>query len=187
MKKVIKGILILFAVAIIMTPSFDTEAKTVTKYATKTIKLKEKCSDNSKTIHKVKRNTHLTVTKQGKKWAYIEYKGQTLYTHKVWLHSKRSPKKYTARQFRRKGVIHWGGKKWTWYTQRILPGRGLHIPGRHLSKEGFVLDKDGYIVVAITWSARRKRKIVPTPFGRYGKCYDCGSGGSAWRDIYTNW
>ena len=84
-------------------------------------------------------------------------------------------------------MIYWGGCKWTWYSQRLLPGRGLKIPGRHVDGQGFVCDKNDYIVVASTVAMKRKGTIVPTPFGKYGKCYDCGGGGSAWRDVYTNW
>ena len=73
------------------------------------------------------------------------------------------------------------------YLQRILPGYSLKIPGRHLDSEGFVCDKDDYIVVAVTPALKKQKAIVPTPFGKYAKVYDCGEGGSAWRDVYVAW
>lgn len=184
-----KGLATLFAVLImaVLTLSFDTEAKTVNKYATKTLELKEQARQKSKTVVKVKTNTKMTLIKDGKTWSMVEYNGQILYVKKEYLHKSKSPKKYTGRQFRRSGVIRWGGCKWTWYSQRVLSGGGLKIKGRHLDKQGFVCDKDGYIVVAITPKMKKKKAIVPTPFGKYGRCYDCGGGGSAWRDVYVGW
>ena len=84
--------------------------------------------------------------------------------------------KVSAKQFRRRGVIRWHGYKWTWYSQRVLPGRGLKIPGRHVDKHGYIVDRKGYIVLA--HKTLRKGKVVKTPFGRKGKIYDrCPSAG----------
>ena len=182
-----RTILILIALTIMMTP-VRADAKTLTRYATKTVALKERCNDKSKTVFKVKTHTKLTVVKEYKKWCRIQYNGKTVYTHKEYLHAKRSPKKYTRKYFKRRGVIRWGGKKWTWYTQRQLPGRGLKIPGRHVDKNGFVCDKEDYIVLASSIGYKKQRKILPTPFGKYGKVYDTnGTWNYGWRDVYTNW
>ncbi len=99
------------------------------------------------------------------------------------VHAK--PKvKYSAKQFRRLGVIRWGGYKWTWYSQRVLRGGGLKIPGRHVDKNGYVVDKKGYIVLA--HKTLKKGKVVKTPFGRKGKIYDrCPSRGIM--DTYVAW
>lgn len=184
MRKVIRGLLILFAFTMLI--GMSAEAKETVKYTTpKQTALYDK--KNGEEVMMVKRNTKLTIIRENVHWAKVQYKKEKYWVQTKWLHSSKCVKKYTARKFRRAGVLRWGGKKWTWYTQRILPGRGLHIPGRHLDKNGFVCDKDDYIVVAITRSARQKRLVVPTPFGKYGKCYDCGCGGSAWRDVYTAW
>ena len=78
--------------------------------------------------------------------------------------------KYSAKYFRKMGVIRWHGYKWTWYSQRILPGRGLKIPGRHVDKHGFIVDKKGYIVIA--HKTLKKGKIIKTPFGKKAKVYD---------------
>lgn len=182
MRKLIMGLLL---ITIIMLMGMTVQAKETTRYTTQTVTLRS--SRDGKALKEIKRNNKVKLVKEGKYWSRVTYKGDLYKVEKKYLHEKKSPKVYTARQFRQRGVIRWGGKKWTWYTQRILPGYGLHIPGRHLDKNGFVCDKDDYIVVAITRSARKSRLVVPTPFGKYGKCYDCGGGGSAWRDVYCNW
>lgn len=189
MKTISKGILILAVIAALMTPSFDTEAKTVYKYATKTVQLKQRTNDRSKTMKTVKVHTKLKITHEWKVWCRVEWNGKNYYTHKAYLHSQPCANKYTPKYFKRRGVIRWGGKKWTWYTQRQLPGKGLKIPGRHLDKKlGYVLDKDGYIVLASSIGYKKQRKILPTPFGRYGKVYDTnGTWNYGWRDVYTNW
>lgn len=96
--------------------------------------------------------------------------------------SSNSPKLYTLNQFRFKGVVNWGGYKYTFYSQRVLPGRGLKIPGRHVNADGYVADKDGYIVIAN--SSRPKGTVVPTPFGYMGKVYDRGVYGNH-LDVYV--
>ena len=91
---------------------------------------------------------------------------------------------YSAAQFKTQGVIRWNGWKWTWYTERILPGEGLKIPGRHTDAEGWVRDSDGYLCLAS--STLSKGTIIDTPFGSQGKVYDCGCAvGTV--DVYTNW
>lgn len=92
---------------------------------------------------------------------------------------------YTGAQFRRAGAIHWQGKKYTWYSQRVLPGRGLRIPGRHLDRQGFVCDSNDMIVLGSNTANRGK--VVPTPFGKYGKVYDTGYVGTHWFDCYVGW
>ena len=92
--------------------------------------------------------------------------------------------KYSAKQFRRLGVIRWGGYKWTWYSQKVLPGGGLKIPGRHVDKHGYVCDKKGYIVVA--HKTLKKGKVVKTPFGKKAKVYDrCPTAGVM--DVYVDY
>lgn len=185
MKKIM---MVIVALTLLMTP-LTVEAKSINKYATKTVSLKESTNKGAKTIYKVKRNTKLVVTKEWKKWARVHYKDADLYVLKATLHKKKSVSKYTSKYFKRAGVIRRGGCKWTWYTQRRLPGRGLKIPGRHVDKHGLVCDKDDYIVLASSVSNKKKKVILPTPFyGKYGRVYDTnGKGPSNWRDVYTNW
>ena len=88
----------------------------------------------------------------------------------------------TPEQFRRQGVVYADGFKWTWYSERALPGNGLNIPGRH-SDGNYVRDGDGYIVLASR--DLEKGYIIDTPFGR-GKVYDyCPTSGVI--DVYTSW
>lgn len=82
------------------------------------------------------------------------------------------------------GVINWGGYRWTWYSQRVLPGTGLAIPGRHVDESGYVCDADNYICLASSDLA--KGTVVPTPFGKSGKIYDAGCA-SGTLDVYVNW
>lgn len=93
--------------------------------------------------------------------------------------------KYTLSQFMFNGVIRDNGKKFTYYSQSVLPGGGLSIPGRHVSEAGYVSDKDGFIVVASNRGIP-KGSIIETPFGAKGKVYDvCESCSPEWFDIYT--
>lgn len=181
MKTINKGLLVLFAVTLIMAPSFDTEAKTKTtyRYTTQTVKLAKGVT--------VKRNTRVKLLDKGKTRSLIEYKGKPYVTKTKWLHKEKSPRKYTPKQFRWGGIIRWHGCTFTYYSQRVLPGGGLQIPGRHVDKRGFVCDKDGYIVIASTVNMKKKHAVVATPFGKFGKVYDCGAGSSKWRDCFVAW
>lgn len=91
---------------------------------------------------------------------------------------------YTIDQFEFMGRISWGGKVFTYYSERVLPGGGLRIPGRHTSG-GYVRDGDGYIVLASDYYA--KGTVISTPFGSPGKVYDAfGTGEPSYRfDVYT--
>lgn len=90
---------------------------------------------------------------------------------------------YTADQLKNMGVIHWNGWRWTWYSQRILPGEGLVIPGRHVDENGYICDENDYICLAA--SSLSKGSIVDTPFGKLGKVYDCGCAYGT-LDVYTD-
>ena len=91
---------------------------------------------------------------------------------------------YDPADFQYMGVIDWGGYKWTYYSQRVLPGPGLEIPGRHVGAYGFVCDENEYICLAsndLSWGT-----IVDTPFGPKGRIYDCGCA-SGVLDCYCDW
>ena len=90
---------------------------------------------------------------------------------------------YTAAEFKNLGVVRWGGWKWTWYSQRVLPGGGLDIPGRHVDSNGYVCDAEGYICLAS--STLSKGTVVNTPFGKAGKIYDSGCAADT-LDVYTD-
>lgn len=100
------------------------------------------------------------------------------------IQSTTTTAKYSLSQFKFNGVVNWGGKKFTYYSQSVLPGGGLSIPGRHVNSGGYVSDGDGYIAVAANRSIP-KGTIVNTPFGYKGKVYDICAGCSPnWIDIY---
>lgn len=87
---------------------------------------------------------------------------------------------YTLQQFMFSGVVNWGGYKFTYYSQQVLPGGGLKIPGRHVNDEGYVSDADGYIVLA---GSAPLGTVYDTPFGYQGKIYDRGTVGTH-LDVY---
>ena len=91
---------------------------------------------------------------------------------------------YTPGQFQNLGVVYYGDYKWTWYSERILPGGGLKIPGRHNDENGYICDEDGYICLAS--STLSKGTILNTPFGKQGKIYDSGCA-VATVDVYVSW
>ena len=82
------------------------------------------------------------------------------------------------------GVISWGGYRYTYYSELVLPGDGLAIEGRHVDEYGFICDGEGYICVAsgsLPWGS-----VVNTPFGKMGKVYDCGCDWDV-IDCYVSW
>ena len=94
-----------------------------------------------------------------------------------------SPLLYSPAQLKNFGVIYWGEWRWTWYSQKVLPGKGLAIPGRHVDDNGYVCDRDEYICLAS--SKLPKGTIVATPFGKMGKIYDSGCAPDT-LDVYVN-
>lgn len=87
---------------------------------------------------------------------------------------------YTLQQFMFSGVVNWGGYRFTYYSQQVLPGGGLRIPGRHVNAGGYVSDGDGYIVLA---GSAPLGTVFKTPFGYPGKIYDRGTSGNH-LDVY---
>lgn len=103
----------------------------------------------------------------------------------VTSHKPSTTAKYSLNDLQYHGVIYWGGYKWTYYSQQVLPGGGLNIPGRHVSSSGYVCDGDGYIVLAAPSSwGNVKGTVYSTPFGAPGKVYDVNAGGDS-LDVYT--
>ncbi len=87
---------------------------------------------------------------------------------------------YTLEEFMFRGAISWGGYKFTYYSQQVLPGEGLAVPGRHVNVAGYVADADGYLVLA---GSAPKGTVYETPFGYQGKIYDRGTVGTH-LDVY---
>ena len=91
---------------------------------------------------------------------------------------------YSASYFMNMGVIYWNGWRWTWYSERVLPGGGLNIPGRHADSNGYICDSNDYI--CLSSSSLSKGTIIATPFGKSGKVYDTGCASDV-IDVYVNW
>lgn len=91
---------------------------------------------------------------------------------------------YSPYDLQTMGVIYYGGYRYTYYSENVLPGGGLAIEGRHTDEYGFVCDGDGYMCVAsgsLPWGS-----TVYTPFGRIAKVYDCGCDYDV-IDCYVSW
>lgn len=163
----------------------------VDKYTTVDVNFRGAPNENGK-IYKVipagkKITTYGTYTTKtnGIKWKYVKINGKWGYVRAKYLTSNKPIKTiYSPSTFMFKGVIYWGGWRWTWYSQNVLPGGGLRIPGRHVNSMGYVCDGNGYICLAAT--SLRKGTIVDTPFGAKGKVYDSGCPYGT-LDVYTNW
>ncbi len=122
-----------------------------------------------------------------KNWTIIRYHDNYYFVPTKYVSTKKvstykTKTVYTSSQLKRRGVIYWGGWRWTWYSQKVMPGRGLRIPGRHVAGR-YVVDKYGYICLAS--SRLKKGTIVNTPFGRKGRVYDTGCPRNT-LDVYTN-
>ena len=90
---------------------------------------------------------------------------------------------YSASYLKQMGVITWNNYRWTWYSQKVLPGGGLSIPGRHVDENGYVCDENGRICLASGFVD--KGTVVSTPFGKEGCVYDYCATANTY-DVYTN-
>ena len=90
---------------------------------------------------------------------------------------------YSAKKFKRLGVVYYGGYKYTYYSDYVLPGGGLRIPGRHNDENGYICDVDGYICGAS--QMHQKGTVLNSPFGKKVKIYDWCDIRSI--DIYVHW
>ena len=148
---------------------------------------KIKMNDNyyyvaSKYLSNTKVEIKPKVTENTKKNTNTNNKNNTNTNNKNNTNTK-NKNKNTGVLTKSKGVNYFNGHRETWYSQKVLPGKGLKIPGRHVDSRGLVCDGDGYICVAS--SDYPKGTIVETSLGT-GKVYDSGCA-SGTIDIYTNW
>lgn len=93
----------------------------------------------------------------------------------------------SSRLSKRKGATYYNGHKETYYSQRVLSGKGLKAlnnNGRHVADDGTVRDGDGYIAVACNYLPKGSK--IMTSLGP-GKVYDTGGMTGKWIDIYVNW
>ena len=91
----------------------------------------------------------------------------------------------TSEDLMNRGIVSYGDYRYTWYSEKVLPGEGLVIPGRHVDENGYVCDENGYICVASDSLARGT--VVCTPLGKDAKVYDCGTGVDDVLDVYVSW
>ena len=154
----------------------------------KKVKIYTSPGKKSQVIKKVSHGTKIKYKKYNKNWYMVKINKQRGYIQSKHISNKKMAKQtnmqYTWSYFRRMGVIYWGNWTWTWYSQRVLPGGGLHIPGRHVNQNGYVCDEGGYICLAS--SVLSRGTVVDTPFGSQGKIYDSGCS-SHILDVYVNW
>lgn len=154
--------------------------------------IKMKPSESSKigrTIEKITTTKNTISNKTTSKKQDITKTSTAVTTKKTTTETNTSVDKtnnriYSSKTFRVKGVIYWNGWKWTWYSQKILPGRGLKIPGRYVDKNGYVCDENNYI--CLSSSSLKKGTIIKTPFGKSGKVYDTGCAYDT-VDVYVDW
>lgn len=93
----------------------------------------------------------------------------------------------SSRLTKSKGTTYYNGHKETYYSQKVLSGKGLKAlnnNGRHVADDGTVRDGDGYIAVACNYLSKGSR--IMTSLGP-GKVYDTGGMTGKWIDIYVNW
>lgn len=149
------------------------------------------------------RNTQVKILAKSGSWYKVSYNGSTGYMASDYIRigaaavgssSSGSGKAsdcaagsvalYSASDLRRMGTFRWNGYRWTWYSEKVLPGGGLRIPGRHVDENRYVCDEDGYIVIAS--HTLPKGTVVATPLGKDGKVYDyCATAGTL--DVYVSW
>lgn len=178
------------------------------KYATTAIRVRSTPEINdSNLLGAIYINSQVEITNDLGDWDEINYNGRTAYVYESLLSdtpvviqvaapaasntntktsntAKTSSTSNSASSFKRDGVIKYGGYRWTWYSQRVLPGGGLKIPGRHLDENGYVCDQNGRIVVAC--STLSKGTIMNSPLGKECIVLDsCPSRGTI--DVYVGW
>lgn len=172
-------------------------AEPIKKYTTENVNLRSYPStDDGSYETTVDYGTEVELIKDQDTWDLIKYNGTNYYVYDKYLSDTKpepreekvivsnSPLIYTGSQFRSKGVAYYNGWRWTWYSQRVLPGRGLNIPGRHLDESGYVCDENNYIVVAGPVSMRGQ--VFTSPLGKDVKVYDyCPTNGTI--DVYVGW
>lgn len=114
----------------------------------------------------------------------VEWYPEPCYCDPVFCEAYDESDGISAAEFQWMGVVEDGETRYTWYSERVLPGGGLtelNENGRHV-EGGFVVDGDGYIAVAS--SDHEKGTVLDTPFGA-AKVYDTGCA-SGTIDVYTN-
>lgn len=136
-------------------------------------------------ITTLSKNTRVDVVEDLGDWDKVSYQGQEVYICERYLASVAIlDTVYSAAWFKQAGVFHYNGYRWTYYSERVLPGSALNIPGRHLDDDGYVCDSDGRIVVAC--GSLPKGTIISSPLGKECIVLDyCPT--SSVIDVYVGW
>lgn len=163
----------------------------VTMYPTTALNVRKWPSPLADIITAIDRGVAVDVVYEGDKWNIVDLDGKYYYMYNEYLTTEEpeepiveSAAQYDPSYFQQMGVISWNGWRWTWYSQRVLPGGGLNIPGRHVGAGGYVMDENGRICLAssvLGWGT-----VVDTPFGAQGCVYDSGCAADV-LDVYVDW
>jgi len=152
------------------------------------IKMYRRANVKSKIVRQLAHNKQVQYKPYKKGWYFVKRGNKSGYVRAKYISRSKTAKEstpvYSASYFMQMGVLYWGGWRWTWYSQRVLPGGGLSIPGRHVNYAGYVSDGNGYICLAS--SALSRGTVVNTPFGWQGKVYDSGCSYDT-LDVYVSW
>ena len=182
--------------------ALENEAKNnsepMTLYTTDWLRVRTAPSYDANVVTTLAPGSSVTAIDTTSEWVKVRYDGGEYYMHSDYLtmfngesdsvkavFSETTDAVYTAADLRYDGIVSWGGYRYTWYSEGVLPGGGLNIDGRHADKDGYICDGDDYICLASDSLA--KGTIVNTPFGKQGKVYDCGPGADDILDVYVNW
>lgn len=180
----------------VATTKKKTEFKKYTLYTKNKTKVRMNPSSKSKVVKTLPKAKKVTVIAKSGDWRKV---GKDQWINKNDL-SKKNPNDYyqgvklqynkpyniTKNKLTRSGgVAYYNGAKETWYSQKVLPGKGLKIPGRHVADDGTIRDEKGYIVIACNPSFAKKGTKRMTSLGP-GKVYDCGCAYGI-VDVYVNW
>ncbi len=198
MKKIIMTALTMMVLVAAM--AFTASAAQVR--ATATLNVRAKASLSSAKVTTMPKGTVRKVLKTSGSWIKIKMNGKKGYVSADYVtynvsdsgsnntanqnNSSGSSALYSGTYFKRMGVLNWNSFRWTWYSQRVLPGGGLSIPGRHVDENGYICDKNNYIVLAADKRTLAKGTVINTPLGKKGKVYDCGCAVGT-IDVYVNW
>ena len=169
-------------------PSVSTKTKKATSDTEITTEKEVKTTNEETTIQETTQKVWANTMPPATTTATTETTTTTTTTTEIQTTETKPPAKnsgdngITPSQFRRLGVVEYNGWRFTWYSERVLPGGGLSIPGRH-SDGDFVRDGDGYICCACI--DREQGTVIGTPWGD-AKVYDTGCDHGI-VDIYVSW
>lgn len=178
--------------------SVNAESGTDTVYTTDYLRVREQPGLDAEIIDVTLPGTLIErIEKLDNGWSEVLYNGKIRYMYSDYLtdgtdntnseieNSAETTAEILPGDFIVDGIEYWGGYRWTYYSELVLPGEGLDIPGRYTDNNGYVCDGNNYICLAS--DSLPKGTVVSTPFGKDGKVYDCGCGADDILDVYCSW